>query len=330
MSDSVSHFDSGLASPGPALEGDQKRAQPLVSVVLLSYARPEYFGKALQSVVDQSYRNLEIIVVDNRSEHSDRIAAVAARYPQVRFIANPTNLGFTGGMNQGIRACGGDYIFLTEDDLVLDPDCVNEFVARVGWDHPRMLLSGLILNERDGTIWAAGGKVDLGPTYQMTVFGQGEPDSGQYSKDFDVNYISGSMVFASATLLKSLGGFREDFFMYSEDVELCFRATACHCTIKVVPSARAAHFEPGKSTPPKNLQRRKIRNVISLYLLHARPTVVFTFLVRQLGAIALGKGAAHTGISLQAMCAAMAATPRLLKDRRALRAKSQEISGQRR
>jgi len=296
---------------------------------MLSYARPDFFAKALQSAVQQTYPNLEIVVVDNRSERSPEIAAVAARYPQVRLIASPTNLGFTGGMNLGIKSSRGEYIFLTEDDLVLDPDCVKEFAARMTPQSPPMLLSGLILNERDGSIWAAGGQVDLAPVFTMTVFGHREPNSGQYTGDFEVNYVSGSMIFASAALFRILGGFREDFFMFSEDVELCFRAAAMQCAIKIIPSARASHFEPKNSPVPKSMQCRKMKNMISLYMLHARPVTVLLFLARGTAAIMFLKSGSDKVLWLRALCSALFAMPRLLQDRYRWRRKCQELSHRR-
>src|SRR2546423_13014018 len=92
-----------------------------VSVVMLSYNRPAYLRRALESVLAQSHRPAEIIVVDSRSPGSDEVARVVkSSCPQCRLIQMPRNAGFAGGMNRGLRACRGEWVLLTEDDLLLE------------------------------------------------------------------------------------------------------------------------------------------------------------------------------------------------------------------
>src|SRR5580698_4396424 len=134
---------------------------PLVSVVLLSYARPHFLAEALDSVVHQSYSTQEILVVDNPSDASPAIAAIVRRYPHVKLIQNAENLGFATGMNVGMQIASGDYIYLTEDDVVLEPDCVRELVQHALAEPGLGLVSGLMYNKREGTILSAGGRLIL-------------------------------------------------------------------------------------------------------------------------------------------------------------------------
>src|SRR5712671_1934828 len=94
--------------------------QSLVSIVVLSYARPQLLKQSLDSLVRQSYQPLEIIAVDNRSSRSEEIAKVVEQYPAVRLVANNENLGFAGGMNKGMLEARGRYVYLTEDDVIVD------------------------------------------------------------------------------------------------------------------------------------------------------------------------------------------------------------------
>ena len=255
---------------------------PLVSVVLLSYARPKLFAEALESVVRQTYPNLEILAVDNPSEASDEIAALARRYAQVKLIQNAENLGFATGMNVGIQKAAGDYIYLTEDDLVLEPDCVGELVRYALADPSAGLISGLMYNKEGGTFRSAGGRLTMGSMFKMEVFGDGEEDRGQFPVPFEVTYIPGAMVFASRELWKSLGGFRDDFFMYFEDVELCLRARRQGYRITIVPSAKARHFEPPPMPASDLLVFHKFKNSLSVYILHAAFPALTAVLLRQI------------------------------------------------
>jgi GT2 family glycosyltransferase len=299
--------------------------QPIVTVVLLSYARPQYLAEALQSVVEQSYKNLEIVVVDNHSQFSDQIAEVVGRYPQVRLVLNPENIGFTGGMNLGIRFASGEYIFLTEDDMVLEKDCVGELVRHASKSNGNVLLSGLMYDKTDGLIWSAGGNVAFGPLFRLTVLGRGERDLGQFSHPFDVTFIAGAMVFSSAQLLNELGGFRDEFFMYCEDVELCLRARQLGCSITIVPTARASHFEPLPGSSSDNLQFHRLKNFFAIHILHAPPRALASFSIRYvvlglLRCVFTNRKSAR--VWLNALCDTCVRGPKLWKDRRLLKLKA--------
>src|SRR5947209_6307903 len=103
---------------------------PTVSVVVLSYERPALLREALRSLAAQSYAPREIIVVDNRSTVSDEVARVAAEFPSVRLIRNRENVGYAAGMNRGIAEAACEYVYLTEDDITLDRDCIRRLVEQ--------------------------------------------------------------------------------------------------------------------------------------------------------------------------------------------------------
>ncbi|GAB3883897.1 hypothetical protein GCM10028825_08880 [Spirosoma agri] len=96
--------------------------KPWVSVICTSYNHEAYVEQALQSVVDQTYPNVELIVIDNGSTDgsADVITRFVSRHPAVRFLPNPTNLGLNRAFNQGLALAGGRYIIdLSADDVLL-------------------------------------------------------------------------------------------------------------------------------------------------------------------------------------------------------------------
>lgn len=242
---------------------------PLVSIVVLSYARPKYLAEALESIEGQSYQNLEILVVDNPSEASPEIASIVSRHPRIRLIQNAENVGFAGGMNVGMKSVSGDYVYLTEDDIVLERDCIRQLTEHAQSDPTLGLACGLMFNKRAGTIRCAGAHVSLERICKIEVLGSGDLDHGQFPHPFDVTYIPGAMMFASREQWQRLGGFRDDFFMYFEDVELCVRARRLKVRITVVPSSKVFHFEPSDKPGSDLLEFHKIKNCLSLYVLHA-------------------------------------------------------------
>jgi GT2 family glycosyltransferase len=293
---------------------------PLINAVLLSYNRPAYLREALASLLDQSYQNLLITVVDNPSPSSDEVARIVGQHSQVRLIQNRTNQGYTGGMNRGIEAAAGKYIFLTEDDMTLEPDCVQR-LAEFMEQHPATGLSApVIYNKSERTIRCAGGEVKLGAVYKRKIYGVGEEDAGQFETPFEVSYVDGVTMLARADLLKRLGGFREDFFMYVESVELCVRAHNYGAQLSVVPGARAYHFEPLVGPTPPEIEFHKIKNFLSLYLLHAPARVLPEFLCRYalwntLRTMFTRRGGGYRLASLKALLWVLRKTPSLLRER---------------
>ena len=259
---------------------DNNSNSPLVSIVVVSYDRPNYLPAALDSIVAQSYPNLELLVVDNPSSSSDEIRKIVSRYDRARLIRNPQNLGFTGAMNRGIEAAKGSYVYCTLDDLVLHRDCISTFVE-YSEGHPQSgLLSGILINEDGETIRCAGGVYSLAPVFRRTIIGSGERDCGQFTEAYDVNYVPGGMIFAQTELLRRLGGFRRQFFMYSEDTDLCARVTKAGRAITIVPQAKAFVSDAPHAFTHKGIAFHKVKNLFSLYLIHARLSVLPEFYLR--------------------------------------------------
>src|SRR5262249_28067826 len=111
---------------------------PIISVIIPCYNSARFLSETIESVIAESYPNLEIIVVDDGS--TDSSAHIAAHYPGVRCLRQP-NLGVAAARNNGLRSSTGDYIvFLDYDDrlvpgalktnlkcLLDEPDCAFSF-----------------------------------------------------------------------------------------------------------------------------------------------------------------------------------------------------------
>jgi GT2 family glycosyltransferase len=258
---------------------NSKSTLPLVSIVVASYDRPDYLPSALASIEAQSYSNLEIIVVDNASRSSDRIAEIVNRYPGARLVRNAANLGFTGAMNRGIESATGEFVYCTLDDVMLDRDCIKHFVDYASECPADGLFSGLLLDEDGQTIRCAGGDYSLTPVYRRAFFGSGEKNRGQFQNAFQVRYVPGGMIFGKRQLFCRFG-FRKEFFMYSEDADLCARVTKSGGTITVLPQAKAFVCEAAHAFTHRGIAFHKIKNLFSLYLLHAQLRVLPEFYLR--------------------------------------------------
>ncbi len=252
---------------------------PRVTIVVLSYNRPHLLEQALRSIAAQTCQPCEVLVIDNASSSSPRIRDLVESFQGVRLIANATNRGFTGGMNQGLAAADGEYVYLTEDDIELDPACVTTLVDFLE-HHPDTALAGPVMwNRRSPTIRCAGGSFAFGAVYQMEVTGAGQPNLPG-TAPFQTMYLPGAMITARTNELRALGGFRLDFFMYGEDVELCARVLECGRTIAIVPDARVYHHEAPDQPDPAAVSFHKQKNLAALYMLHAPLRVLPAFFAR--------------------------------------------------
>src|SRR5205085_1414228 len=86
--------------------------------------------------------------------------------------------------------------------------------------------------------------------------------------------------FCRTDYLRRLGGFREEFFLYMEDVELCARVRRRGDPITIVPRAKAYHFEPPEGPVPASVEYHKLKNFVTTYLLHAPGRVLPEFACR--------------------------------------------------
>lgn len=296
-----------------------KNHHPLVSVVLLSYDRPAFLQEALVSLLNQSYKNLEVTVVDNPSPSSAEVARVVKQYPNVKLIQNAINLGYAGGMNTGLEQTTGQYVFLTEDDIVLASDCLQQLVEYMDEHSSADLVAPLMYNKTAETIRCAGGEFALGGVYRKIIYGADERDTGQFLQPFEVGFIDGATMFAHKSFWQCFKGFRAEYFMYAEAVELCARVTKFGKKMAVVPQAKVYHFEPPETTTPPEIEFHKLKNFFSLYLLHAParhlPEFVCRYAVINTARALFGKSANHPRTFLKALWWAARKTPSLLKER---------------
>lgn len=253
---------------------------PRVSVIVLSHDRPVYMKPVLDSLMAQTYDNLEIIVVDNKSRSSDQIEAIVRDYPRVRLIKNCANLGFTGGMNKGIEAATGRYGYFTLDDIILEKDCIFQLTSFMESNPQSGLVSGILYQEDGETIVCAGGEFDLSSVYKRVFLGTGEKEAGQFSQPFNVTWIPGGTIFTRLDLMRRLNGFRQEFFMYSEDVELCARVLKLGYNLTVVPQAKVFVINAPHAFTSEEMAFHKFKNFFSVYLLHARLSVLPEFYLR--------------------------------------------------
>jgi GT2 family glycosyltransferase len=303
--------------------------RPRVSIVVLSHNRPEELAESLSSVVAQTVRDREILVVDHPSPASERIAAIVAAVPEARLISTSGNLGFAGGMNVGVRAARGRFVYMSEDDIILAPDCLERLADFADKEPACGMCAGLIYDRADGRILSAGGEVSLQGVFRATLRGRGERDMGQFAEPADVAWLPAGAALARRDVLDLLGGFRDEFFMYFEDVEICMRIRALGFRVCYVPGAGVEHIPArGSAAAPPDVEFHKLKNLYTLYALHA-PARAWPAFVTRYGVVeglrSLATSPSRLWLHLRAWGWVLARLPRLLGERRVLRRFARDV-----
>jgi GT2 family glycosyltransferase len=221
--------------------------QPLVSVIIVSWNGAAYLPECLDSVLDQSYPNLETLVVDNGS--TDGSPALLRGYgSRLRVIENPTNLGFAGGNNVGLRAAKGAYFALLNSDAVADRRWVEALMGAAEAD-PRigMCASKIYLRGHDRVLDSAG--LLLSRDGIGRGRGRLEPDRAEFSREEDVFIPSACAALYRRAMLETIGLFDEDFFAYCEDSDLALRGRLAGWRCRYVPGAVVVHAYSRSTSP---------------------------------------------------------------------------------
>ena len=220
----------------------------MVSVIVVNYNRKLLLKKCLDSLVGQSFKDTEIITIDNASEDGS-IDMLCRYYPGVKVIQNKENLLFCRAQNQGIEASRGDFVLSLNSDCVLDKDYLKEALSSMGFDKRIGMVSGKIMREDRVTIDSTG--LFLGRNRKAVERGYGKKDKGQYNRPGYVFGASGACAFFKRAMLEDIkdkyGYFDERFGMYYEDLDLCWRAQKRGWRTYYNPKAIAYHERGGSA-----------------------------------------------------------------------------------
>lgn len=226
---------------------------PSTSVVVLNWNGGEMVSRCVASVLAQTPRPDDVLVVDNGSTDGSP-AQLAARYPDVKQLALGRNSGFAGGMNAGIAATSGEALLLLNLDVELEPDYLARALAALAADPGLGGVTGKLLrfSEDRAVLDSTGHR--LYRNRRAVDRGEQEPDEGQYDDRTEVFGVGGAAPLLRRSMLDDIRHrlpdrdseyFDADFFAYFEDIDLCWRARTRGWRFGYVPSAVARHHRGG-------------------------------------------------------------------------------------
>jgi GT2 family glycosyltransferase len=238
--------------------------QPLVSIITLNWNTTAVTCEFLTSIQEQNtYKNIEVIVVDNASDQ-DPSSAIQSIVPSAKIIRNKKNVGFSAGNNIGIKAAGGKYLFIVNNDTEFTPQLI-ESLLNVFQNNPD---AGIVCPKfhyyfNKGVIEYAGYRPVNIFTGRNGMIGNGENDTGQYDRLSKTNYAHGGAMMVSRTAIENVGLLPELFFLYYEELDWSVKFKKKGYSIYFQPEALIYHKESmstGKTNPLKTfyLTRNRI------------------------------------------------------------------------
>jgi len=222
-----------------------------VAAVVINKNTVGYLRGCLRSLEAQDYTGgISLWVVDNGSDDGSP-GMVLREFPDVNLVWNTVNVGYARACNQGIEVTGEPYVIVMNSDTVLAPDTVSQVVGylernpRAGVVAPRLLNS-------DGTLQfscrAFPSIKDAFVHAFLGLFMAENRSSEAYKKmgwdhreETNVDWVSGAFMVLRREAVRAVGGFDEGYFMYVEDVDICWRMWQAGWTVGYIPRGDVFH-----------------------------------------------------------------------------------------
>ena len=227
--------------------------QPKITIITVNYNGLIHTEAFLNSLRKITYKNIEIIVVDNASPQG--VGNLQSDFPEIKLILSHENLGFAGGNNLGIKEGAGKYFFLLNNDTEVDPDFIEPLVDLME-SNPQIGIgsSKLVYYSQPDTLQFAG-STGINPyTGRGFAIGHGEKDDAKFDKSYKTLLAHGAAMMISRAAIEKVGMMAELFFLYYEETDFCERIKRAGFEIWYCGKSKVYHKESmsvGKESPMK-------------------------------------------------------------------------------
>ncbi|MCU1351969.1 MAG: hypothetical protein JWM05_1178, partial [Acidimicrobiales bacterium] len=244
-------------------------AVPPVVAVVVTHDPGDWFAETLQSLADQTYPDLSVLIIDADSAE-DPTPRVAEILPSAYVRRTGSNRGFGAAANEALGMVeGAAFYLLCHDDIAMEPDTIQVLVEEafrsnagivgpklVQWDDPRRLLQVGLNADKSGIM--------------SPVAERGELDQEQHDAVRDVFVVPGACTLIRADLFAALGGFDEGIDFLGDDLDLCWRGHLAGARVLIAPQARVRHLEALGERRPVDDRRRlfarhRLRTMLACY-----------------------------------------------------------------
>lgn len=226
-----------------------------VSICIVNWNTKAYLRKCLQTILVRTQGvRYEVIVVDNASEDGSA-EMVANEFPQCILVKSPQNLGFGRGNNEGLKYASGDYILYLNPDTELHTNAIRGMFLFLD-EATEFGAVGCKLLSKDGQIQFICARAFptawnqfclLTMLYKIfprsPLFSTVEMGYWDHVAPREVPCLSGACLMVRKAIIDTLGGFDANFFMYAEDVDLCYRIRNAYWRLYYLADEEIYHHE---------------------------------------------------------------------------------------
>jgi GT2 family glycosyltransferase len=248
--------------------------QKILSIIIVTYNSQHEIGRLLSTL---KTLNAEVIIVDNASDDETN-KKIRLSNLEVKLISNKTNVGFAKAANQGAKKASGKYLLFVNPDIIFKKTDAKKIVDFIESKKDAAVVGCKILNP-DGTLQPSCGSfptmtnviIDRIPILNTLLTTQLIRRRSYYNKEHSTDWITGAFLMTKKKLFNTIGQFDENYFLYVEDIDLCYRAKKAGYSNYFCPSPSVIHLDLGKSYPRKNFKAKQIREGLSIFFEKYKP-----------------------------------------------------------
>ena len=240
-----------------------------LSIIIVNFNVKEFIQNLLHSIEKATADiEAEVIIVDNASTDGS-VEFIKERFPKVKLIANENNLGFSKANNIGLKLAQGEFILLLNPDTLVGEDTFLKMIEFFK-EHPKAGLAGCKVLKPDGTFYLPCRRSFPGPwTSFCKVTGLSNlfPNNKLFARynltyldenqTYEVDAISGSFMMFTREVYENVGGLDEQFFMYGEDLDFCYRIQKAGYKVYYYNETQIIHYI-GESTKRSSFDETKV------------------------------------------------------------------------
>jgi len=247
-----------------------------LSIIIVNWNAVRFLRRCLTTIYNHVHGiEFEVIVIDNAS-YDGSFELVEKEFPQVRFIQSNENSGFARGNNLAFRESWGEFVLLLNPDTEMMDDSVATMIAHLRSDRSAGAVGCRVLNSDQSlqgqcvqafpTIW---NQVLLADALQRVfprsrLWGR-RPVFDYQDQPLDAEVVSGSCMMVRRTVFEEVGGFNEQYYMYGEDVDLCYKIRRAGHAVRYVGSKKLLHHGGASSAFRKENQFAAVMQMESLF-----------------------------------------------------------------
>ena len=244
-------------------------SRPDVSVLIVNYNVKDYLLQCLRSLeASNSGIDVEIIVVDNNSQDSS-VADLTPMFPHVTWISLQENVGFGRGNNRGLTECRGRHVLFLNPDTIVGQDTLATMVRFMD-ERPDVGIAGCKVLNPDGSFQVACRRglptpwVSFCKLFGLQSLFPTSPLFARYNltylpidATYEVDALIGAFMISRPEVLRTLEGFDPAYFMYGEDVDLCYRIQTLGLKVMYVHTTSIVHYK-GESTKRSSINEIRV------------------------------------------------------------------------